>query len=131
MNTSFNPPDWARPSGYSNVISASGKLISIAGQIGWNNRQEFETDDFANQVRQALINIKSCLDAAGAKPEHVVRLTWYITSRQEYMNALKETGEAYRETFGRVYPTMSMIEVSSLMELAAKVEIEATAVVPE
>lgn len=131
MNKSFNPTGWDRPSGYSNVISAKGRIISVAGQIGWNEKQQFETDGFPEQVRQALLNIKACLGAADALPEHIVRLTWYITDREEYLSLLVETGEAYREVFGRVFPVMSMIEVSALMEKRAKVEIEATAIVPD
>ena len=131
MNESFNPTGWDRPSGYSNVISAKGRIVSVAGQIGWNAKQQFETDNFAEQVRQALLNIKACLEAADALPEHVVRLTWYITDREEYLSLLGETGEAYREVFGRVFPVMSMVEVSALMERRAKVEIEATAIVPD
>lgn len=131
MNESFNPTGWDRPSGYSNVISATGRTVSIAGQIGWNSQQQFETDEFPEQVRQALSNIKACLEAAGALPEHVVRLTWYITDREEYLSLLGKTGEVYRDVFGRVFPVMSMVEVSALMEKRAKVEIEATAIVPD
>ena len=131
MNKSHNPQGWKRPSGYSNVISSHGRTVTIAGQIGWNNEEKFESDDFVDQVRQALKNINSCLEAAGASPQHLVRLTWYITDKQEYLASLREVGEAYRDVFGRVFPTMSMVQVVALVEDRAKVEIEATAMVPE
>lgn len=129
MNTSFNPPGWKRPSGYANVISASGRIVSVAGQIGWNENEKFETDDFVAQVEQALKNVKSCLAAANAKPEHIVRLTWYITNRDEYLGALTQVGNAYRNVFGKVFPVMSMVIVAGLIESRAKVEIEATAII--
>ena len=131
MNESFNPKGWKRPSGYSNVISSTGRTVTIAGQIGWNAQEEFESDDFVDQVRQALSNIVACLEAADATPQHIVRLTWYITDKREYLASLDEVGKAYRDVFGRVFPTMSMVQVSALMEDRAKVEIEATAIVSE
>ena len=101
----LNPEGWARPKGYSNVVSGRGRQVFVAGQIGWNEREQFETDDFAGQVRQALSNIKACLAAAGAEPHHLVRLTWYVTDKQEYLSQLSEVGAAYRETLGRVWRT--------------------------
>ncbi|MGH8135360.1 MAG: RidA family protein [Steroidobacteraceae bacterium] len=125
----LQPPDWTRPSGYSNGIAAQGRQIFISGQIGWNEKQQFETDDLAAQVRQALANIVDVLECAGAAPEHIVRLTWYVTSRQEYYAAIKGIGAAYRNIMGRHYPAMSVVVVAGLLEPRAKVEIEATAVV--
>ncbi|MGI9483399.1 MAG: RidA family protein [Hyphomicrobiales bacterium] len=127
----LNPEGWARPKGYSNVVSGHGRQVFVAGQIGWNEREQFETDDFAGQVRQALSNIKACLAAAGAEPHHLVRLTWYVTDKREYLNQLSEVGAAYRETLGRVFPAMALVQVVELVEDEAKVEIEATAVVPD
>ncbi|MBA3343241.1 MAG: RidA family protein [Gemmatimonadaceae bacterium] len=127
----LQPPGWAEPSGYANGVVASGRYVVLAGQIGWNPATStFETDDFAEQVRQALANIVELLKEAGAEPSHLVRLTWYITDRAEYGAARRETGRAYRETLGRKFPPMSVVEVSGLIEERAKVEIEATAVIP-
>jgi enamine deaminase RidA (YjgF/YER057c/UK114 family) len=126
-----NPPGWKAPSGYAHGVSAAGRVVVTAGQIGWNPRTgAFETDDFAEQSAQALRNVVAVLQAANARPEHLVRLTWFITAREEYVRARKEIGLAYREIFGRNYPTMSVVVVSALLEERAKVEIEATAVVP-
>ena len=123
---------WPRPSGYSNGVSARGRLVVTAGQIGWNPVSvSFETDDFAAQCAQAFRNVVAVLAAAGAGPQHVVRLTWYITSRDEYLAAMDNVGAAYRELFGRYYPAMAVVIVAGLVEPRAKVEIEATAVVPE
>jgi len=130
MNRHLNPKDWMRPKGYANIISATGRQVFVAGQIGWNAKQEFESDDFVDQTRQALENIRTCLETAGARPEHIVRLTWYITDKQEYLAGLERVGRAYREVLGRYYPTMSLVQVAGLLEPRAKVEIEATAVVP-
>ncbi len=131
MSKSFNPQDWMRPKGYSNAISATGRMVFIAGQVGWNAKEEFETDDFVGQTRQALSNIKECLEAAGAETENIVRMTWYVVNKQEYLDQLAQVGETYREVIGRVYPAMSLVEVSGLIEVGAKLEIEATAIVPE
>ncbi len=131
MNKSHNPEGWMRPKGYSNVISATGRMVFVAGQIGWNEREEFTSDDFTDQTRQALLNIKACLEAAGAEPAHIVRMTWYVVDKQEYLASLAEVGATYRDVFGRLFPTMSMVEVSALVEPAARLEIEVTAVVPE
>ncbi len=127
----LQPPDWPRPKGYSNGIAARGEMVFVAGIVGWNEREEFETDDFAGQARQCFANIKAILAEAGAKPEHVVRLTWYVNNREEYLNAGKALGEAYREFFGRHYPVMAVIGVEGFVEDGAKMEMEATAVIPD
>ena len=127
----LQPPGWKRPRGYSNGIAASGRTVFVAGQVGWNAEEKFETDDFAGQFTQALRNIAAVLAEAGAKPEHVTRFTIFMTSKREYYASLKNIGEGYRAVFGRHYPTMTAVEVSALMEDRAKLEIEATAVVPE
>jgi enamine deaminase RidA (YjgF/YER057c/UK114 family) len=124
----LQPPNWARPRGYSNGIAAEGRQIFISGQIGWNAKQQFASDDLAAQVRQALANVVEVLACAGAKPEHVVRLTWYVTSREEYHASIEGIGTAYREVIGRHFPAMSVVVVAGLLEPRAKVEIEATAV---
>ncbi|HWO89566.1 MAG TPA: RidA family protein [Gemmatimonadales bacterium] len=126
------PRDWPRPRGYSNAMAASGRVVAVAGQVGWNPVTErIETADFSAQVRLALANIATVLAAAGAEPGHVVRLTWYITDRAEYLANRAAVGAAYRELFGTHYPAMTLVVVSELLEEGAKVEIEATAVVPE
>ena len=125
------PTGWKVPSGYAHGVSATGRVIAIAGQIGWNPRTgQFESDDFAEQTAQALKNIAEVLQAANARPEHIVRLTWFVTSRDAYYKARKAIGSAYKEIFGRYYPAMSVVVVAALLEERAKVEIEATAVVP-
>ena len=126
----LQPPDWPRPRGYVNGIAAQGTLISVAGQIGWNAQGEFESDDLVAQVRQALANVVAVLAEAGGRPEHIVRLTWYVVDRDEYVASLRELGRAYRDVIGRHYPAMTAVEVSALVEPRAKVEIEATAIVP-
>lgn len=125
----LNPAGWPRPKGYSNGIAASGRMVFVAGQIGWNENEEFETDDFAGQFRKVLENICAVLKEGGAGPEHLVRLTMYFTSKQEYLDNLKGVGEAYRDVIGRNYPVMAAVQVVALMEDRAKVEIEATAMV--
>jgi enamine deaminase RidA (YjgF/YER057c/UK114 family) len=127
----LQPEGWAAPKGYSNGVAVRGRQIFLAGQVGWDARQQFVSDGFAAQVRQALQNIAALLAEAGARPEHLVRLTWFITSRDEYQAQLREVGAAYREVLGRHFPPMSVVEVAALMEARAKVEIEATAVVPD
>ena len=127
----LQPPDWALPRGYTNGIEAEGKLVFVAGQIGWNGQSEFETDDFAGQVRQALANIVAVLAEAGADPQHITRMTWYITDKREYLASLSEIGAAYRETIGANFPAMTLVQVAALLEDRAKVEIEATAVIPD
>jgi enamine deaminase RidA (YjgF/YER057c/UK114 family) len=127
----LQPPGWARARGFSNGIAASGRLVFIAGQIGWTGEGKWEARDFAGQFRQALENIISILKEANGRPEHIVRLTWYVIDKKEYLAALKEVGTAYRDLMGRHYPTMAVVQVSGLVEDAARLEIEATAVVPE
>jgi enamine deaminase RidA (YjgF/YER057c/UK114 family) len=128
----LNPKDWAKPKGYANGMAARGTFVFVAGQIGWNAvRGEFESDDFVAQTRQALANIVAVLAEGGAGPEHIVRLTWYVTDKQEYVSRLAEIGKAYREVLGRHFPTMAVVQVTALVEDRAKVEIEATAVVPD
>jgi enamine deaminase RidA (YjgF/YER057c/UK114 family) len=127
----LQPPGWAQPRGYSNGILVSGRQLYVAGQVGWDARGSFTSASLAAQVGQALKNVCDVLAAGGARPEHVVRLTWFITSRTEYYAELKEIGAAYRAVMGRHYPTMSVVQVVALMEAQAKVEIEATALIPE
>ncbi len=124
----LQPEGWKPARGYANGIEAQGRLIVTGGQIGWNTDQEFETDDFIGQCEQTLRNIVAILAEAGAGPEHLVRLTWYITDKQAYVTRLKELGEAYRRVMGRHFPAMSVVQVTALIEDRAKVEIEATAV---
>jgi len=126
----LQPPGWARAKGFSNGIAASGTLVFIAGQIGWTGECKWEARDFAGQFRQALLNVIAVLKEAKGKPEHIVRLTWYVLDRKEYLAALQEVGAAYRELMGRHYPTMAVVQVSGLVEDEARLEIEATAVVP-
>lgn len=126
------PDGWAKPRGYSNGATATGKVVTVAGQVGWNPVTcAFDSDDFASQARQALHNVVDVLLAANARPHDLVRLTWYATDRDEYISARKEIGAAYREIIGNHYPPMSLVFVSGLLEEQAKVEIEATAVIPE
>ena len=127
----LHPPDWAEPKGYANGIMARGTLLFVGGQIGWNASQQFESDDFIVQARQALVNIAAVLKAGGAGPEHMVRMTWYVTDRVEYAARLKELGGAYREVMGKNFPAMTCVEVSGLVEDRARIEIEVTAVLPD
>ncbi len=128
----LQPPGWGKPKGYSNGIVAQGRLVFVAGQVGWNPEQEkFETSDFAGQARQALRNIVATLAEAGAKPEHIVRMTWYVGDRREYLASAKALGAAYREVIGRHFPVMTAIQVAGFVEDGAKLEIEATAVLPD
>ena len=132
MSDILLPEGWAKPIGYANGIAARGRLIFVAGQIGWNPATcEFETDDFAAQTEQTLRNVAAVLREAGAGPEHIARMTWYITDKPAYLAARRDIGRAWREILGRVYPAMAVVVVSALIEDRAKVEIEATAVVPE
>ncbi len=128
--TVLQPPGWVRPKGYSNGIMADGRLVFTGGLIGWNGNEEIVSDDFVEQFRQVLHNIVAVLAEAGARPEHLARLTWYVTDKAEYLARAAEVGAAYRDILGRVYPAMAVVEVSALMEDRAKIEIEATAVVP-
>ncbi len=127
----LQPPDWAEPKGYANGVMARGALIFVGGQIGWNEKQEFESDDFIAQTRQALLNIFAVLKAGGAGPEHMVRMTWYVVDRVEYVARLKELGGVYREVMGKNFPAMTCVEVSALVEERARIEIEVTAVLPD
>jgi enamine deaminase RidA (YjgF/YER057c/UK114 family) len=125
------PPGWPRPKGYANGISAKGRLIVTAGVVGWNAREEFETDDLAGQFRQVLLNTLAILAEDGAGPEHVVRMTCYVTDLAAYREGLAAIGAAWRELMGRNFPTMAVVGVTALVEPEAKIEIETTAVVPE
>ena len=127
----LHPSNWKPAIGYSNGVAAKGRMIFTGGLIGWNADAEFETDDFAGQVAQVLRNIVAALAEGGAKPEHIVRLTWYVTSKADYLGSLKELGRAYKEIIGRHYPAMALVQVGALVEDRAKVEIEATAVIPD
>ena len=127
----IQPEGWAPAKGYANGIAARGTQIFVGGQIGWNAQQQFETDDFIEQVHQTLRNVADVLRAAGAGPEHMVRMTWYVTDRVEYNSRLKELGGVYRDVMGKNFPAMTCVQVAALMEARAKVEIEVTAVLPD
>ena len=127
----LQPPGWPRPKGYSNGIAAEGRLVFIAGMVGWNEAERFETDALAGQARRALENVLAVLAEAGGKAAHICRMTWYVTDKQEYLAHLNELGAAYREVIGNHFPAMTLVEVSALVEDGAKVEIEATAVLPK
>jgi enamine deaminase RidA (YjgF/YER057c/UK114 family) len=131
MNEVLQPVGWPRPKGYSNGITARGRQVYVAGQIGWDAAGQFAAGGMAPQVGQALRNIVAVLAEAGARPEHLVRLTWFVTSRAEYLAEAAEIGAAYRAVLGKHFPVMSVVEVTALMESQAKVEIEATAVIPD
>ena len=131
IHTPLQPPDWAPPKGYANGVAARGTLVFVGGQIGWNAAQQFESDDFIAQTRQTLLNVRAVLEAGGAGPEHLVRLTWYVVDRREYNARLKELGVVYREVMGKHFPAMACVQVAGLMEERARIEIEATAVVPD
>lgn len=126
----LHPPDWLPPKGYANGILADGPVLFVAGQIGWDAAQRLVSDDFAEQTRQALENIAAVLREGGARPEHVARMTWYVTDKQAYLAAQRAIGAAYRAVFGDHYPAMTLVEVADLLEPGALVEIEATAVLP-
>ncbi|WP_054004617.1 RidA family protein [Cypionkella psychrotolerans] len=127
----LHPKNWKPARGYANGMAASGRMVFTGGLIGWNADQEFETDDFVGQVEAALRGIAEVLACAGAKPEHLVRLTWYVTDKNEYLSNLKGLGAVYKDVIGRHYPAMALVQVVALVEDRAKVEIEATAVIPE
>jgi enamine deaminase RidA (YjgF/YER057c/UK114 family) len=131
MHDFLHPKGWKPAIGYSNGVAAKGRIIFSGGMVGWNADCEFKTDDFVGQVEQTLRNIVAVLAEAGARPEHLVRLTWYVTSKAEYLSNLKELGRVYKAVLGRHYPAMALVQVVALVEDRAKVEIEATAVVPE
>lgn len=126
----LQPDGWPRPSGYANGIAASGTMVFVSGMIGWDQHQQLVSDDFVLQARQALQNIVDVLASGGAEPAHVVRMTWYVTDKAEYLAQRKALGAVYREIFGRHFPAMTAVQVAALMEDGAKVEIEATAVIP-
>jgi enamine deaminase RidA (YjgF/YER057c/UK114 family) len=127
----LQPPGWAPPKGYANGIAARGTMVFVGGQVGWNAQQQFVSDDFIEQTGQALRNIADILREAGAGPEHMVRMTWYVTDRDEYNRRLGELGPVYREAMGRNFPAMTCVQVAALVESRAKVEIEVTAVLPD
>jgi len=127
----LQPPDWAPPKGYANGIAARGTTVFVGGQIGWNGQQRFDSDDFVSQARQALRNVLAILAEAGAGPEHITRMTWYVTDKREYVASYRALGAAYREVIGRHFPAMTAVQVTALIEDRAKVEIEATAMVPD
>ena len=124
------PPGWPRPKGYANGISAKGRLVATAGVVGWNAQEQFETDDLAGQFRQVLVNTLAILAEDGAGPEHIVRMTWYVTDIDAYRNSLPEIGAAYRELIGKNFPAMAVVGVTALVEPGAKIEIETLAMVP-
>lgn len=125
----LQPPNWPRPKGYSNGIKATGDMVFVAGQVGWDETEIVVSDKLEDQIRQALLNILAVLKECDAGPEHIVRMTWFVTHKQEYLDKQKEIGAVYREVMGNTYPVMSLINISGLIEDGAKVEIEATAVV--
>ena len=126
----LQPPGWTAPRGYANGVAAAGTMVFVAGQIGWNERCAFDSDDLVAQVRQALVNVRAVLAEAGALPAHIVRMTWYVTDRREYLARGREIGAVYRELIGSYTVAMSAVQVAGLMEDRARVEIEVTAVMP-
>jgi enamine deaminase RidA (YjgF/YER057c/UK114 family) len=131
MSQTLQPPGWARPKGYANGVAARGRQIFVAGMIGWDGQGQFHTDDLAGQVRQALHNVVAVLAEAGARPEHIVRMTWYVTDKREYLREAREIGAIYRAVIGSFSVAMTAVQVAALIEDRAKVEIEVTAVVPD
>jgi enamine deaminase RidA (YjgF/YER057c/UK114 family) len=127
----LHPPGWPRPKGYSNGISARGRMIFTAGVVGWNEEESFVAQDMVGQLRQILVNTLAILAEDGAGPEHIVRMTWYVTDRSEYIANIREIGAVYRELFGKHFPAMAVVQVAALVEPAARIEIETTAMVPE
>jgi enamine deaminase RidA (YjgF/YER057c/UK114 family) len=127
----LQPEGWVAPRGYANGVEARGRQIYVGGQIGWNPQCKFETDDLVAQIRQALINCLAVVGVAGGGPEHVVRMTWYLRDKKEYVARLKEIGAVYRDVMGRNYPAMSAVQIADLIEDEAKVEIEVTAIIPD
>jgi enamine deaminase RidA (YjgF/YER057c/UK114 family) len=130
-HTILQPAGWVQPKGYANGVAAEGRLVFVGGQIGWNRQSQFETKDFVAQVRQTLQNVVDVLAEAGAKPQHIVSMTWYLIDKKAYLANLEAVGKAYREIIGRHYPAMAVVEVTALVEDDAQVEIQATAVVPK
>ncbi|TCL71503.1 RidA family protein [Rhizobium sp. BK251] len=131
MHKILQPAGWAKPLGYANGVEARGRQVYVGGQIGWNEQCEFETDDFVGQVQQTLKNVVAVVAEAGGAPHHITTMTWYFTDKREYLGNLKGIGAAYREVIGRHYPAMAAVQVVSLVEDRAKVEIQATAVIPD
>ncbi len=131
MMQMLNPAGWTRPKGYSNGVSAAGRMLFVAGQVGWDSKEVFQTDDLVGQVRQSLTNIVAILAEAGAKPEHIVRMNWYLADKDEYNARLGEIGEVYRELIGRHFPAMTALQVAGFVEHGAKIEIEVTAMLPD
>jgi enamine deaminase RidA (YjgF/YER057c/UK114 family) len=127
----INPPGWPRPKGYNNATAGTGRLVFVAGQIGWTPQESFDTDDLVGQIRQALTNTLVVLAAASAGPEHVARMTWYVTDKREYLARAVEIGALWRELMGRNFPAMTLVQVAALVEDRAKIEIETTALVPD
>jgi len=127
----LHPRHWKKPRGFANGVVAEGRTVFLGGQIGWNADQEFESEDFVAQTRQALANIVTLVEEAGGRAEHITRMTWFITDKQEYLNRLQDLGKAYQTVMGRHFPAMTMVEVTALIEDRARVEIEATAVLPK
>lgn len=126
----LNPAEWAAPKGYANGVVAQGRLVFVAGQIGWNAESRFDSDDLVDQAKQALLNIVRVLAEAGGRPEHLVRLTWYVIDKKDYVTRNGDLGKIYREVIGKHYPAMTLVQVAALLEDRAKIEIEATAVIP-
>lgn len=131
MHTILQPEGWAKPIGYANGVAATGRQVFVGGQVGWNAQCRFETDDFVGQVRQTLLNVVAVLAEAGATPEHVTTMTWYFTDKAEYLGNLKGVGQVYREIMGKHFPAMAAMQVVALVEDRAKIEIQATAIIPE
>jgi enamine deaminase RidA (YjgF/YER057c/UK114 family) len=131
MRKILQPKHWPAPKGYANGVLAAGRQIFVSGMVGWDEQGQFHTDDFVGQVKQALLNVVAVLEAGDAKPEHIVRMTWYVLDKAEYLASYPELGKAYREIIGRHFPSMSAVQVAALMEDRAKVEIEVTAVIPD
>lgn len=131
MHEILQPEGWAKPVGYANGVAASGRTIFVGGQIGWNSQCQFETDDLVEQTRQTLQNIVDILAEGGAGPQHITSMTWYLTDKAEYLASLKGIGKAYRDIIGKHFPAMAAVQVAALMEDRAKIEIQATAVIPE
>ncbi|MGV2288216.1 RidA family protein [Trinickia sp. YCB016] len=131
MKKALLPQGWIKPRGYANGVAARGTQVFVAGQIGWDETETFQSDEFGSQARQALANIVAVLGAAGGRPEHIVRMTWYVIDKREYLAALKDVGQAFRELIGDYDIAMSAVQVAALIEDRAKVEIEATAVIPD
>lgn len=130
MMQMLNPGGWSRPKGYSNGVAANGRMVFVAGQVGWDGNEVFQTDDLVGQVRQSLTNIVAILAEAGARPEHIVRMNWYLADKDEYNARLAEIGAVYRELIGRHFPAMTALQVAGFVEHGAKIEIEVTAMIP-